>query len=189
MSANDPVALLQADRTEARDQGDAMANLCVLATTSAGEPEARTLVLRDVEGRLGLFFNASSPKARQIARSATVAVLVYLPSLSRQYRIRTTLEAIPAHIVGANWKLRPDVPKKMDWLYGYRPQSSVIASREALLNALGSTVPEHAPESAIGYYLAPLAVERLDLAQDNGVHDRRRYVRRGAYWHEEVLVP
>ena len=189
MSAADPIALLSADRASARDAGDAMANLCVLATAGADAPEARTLVLRDVEDRLALFFNASSPKAAEVARSSTVAVLVYLPSLSRQYRVRATLEPIPAHIVHANWKLRPDVPKKMDWLYARHAQSSVMASREVLIDALESTTPERAPQSAIGFYLAPLVVERLDLGQANGVHDRRRYTRREALWQEEVLVP
>ena len=166
-----------------------MANLCVLATVGAERPEARTLVLRDVDHRLALFFNGHSPKAREVGHSDAVAVLVYLPSLSLQYRLHTTLTAIPPDIVHANWQYRPDVPKKMDWLYERHPQSSAIASRQALIENLPETTPDRAPASAIGYFLAPLAVERLDLGQANGVHDRRRYTHQGEVWHERILVP
>ena len=178
-----------ADRARARDADDPMANLCVLATVGEREPEARTLVLRDVDDRLALFFNATSPKAGEIRRSATVAVLIYLPSLSRQYRVRTRLLDIPAPVVHGQWQLRPDAPKRMDWLYERHPQSSAVPSREALLDELGAGTPEEAPASAIGYYLDPVAIERLDLAQPNGVHDRRRYSYDGNAWTEEVLVP
>lgn len=166
-----------------------MANLCVLATVGADHPEARTLVLRDVEDRLGLFFNSGSPKASEIDRSDAVTILVYLPSLSLQYRLHTTLAAIPATIVHANWQYRPDVPKKMDWLYERHPQSSVIASRQTLISQLPTATPESAPASAIGFYVLPLTVERLNLGQDNGVHDRRRYTLHGEMWREQVLVP
>lgn len=166
-----------------------MANLCVLATVGTDRPEARTLVLRDVDDRLGLFFNGRSPKAREAGRSDAVAVLVYLPSLSLQYRLHTTLTAIPTDVVHANWQYRPDVPKKMDWLYERHPQSSAIASRQTLIESLPAATPARAPASAIGYFLTPLAVERLDLGQDNGVHDRRRYTLRGEGWLEQVLVP
>ena len=189
MSAINPVAVLKADRARARANDDPMANLCVLATVGTDHPEARTLVLRDVEDRLGLFFNGGSPKASEIHRSDAVTVLVYLPSLSLQYRLRTALAAIPASIVHANWQYRPDVPKKMDWLYESHPQSSVITSRQTLIAQLPTATPESAPASAIGFYLVPLTVERLDLAQDNGVHDRRRYTLRGEAWREEILVP
>ena len=166
-----------------------MANLCILATAGTEGPEARTLVLRDVDDRLGLFFNGHSPKAREVGHSDAVAVLVYLPSLSLQYRLHTTLTAIPADIVHANWQYRPDVPKKMDWLYERHPQSSEIASRQMLIEELPIATPDRAPTSAIGYFLVPLAVERLDLGQANGVHDRRRYTRQGETWHEQILVP
>lgn len=146
-------------------------------------------MLRDVDDRLGLFFNGHSPKAREVDRSVAVAVLVYLPSLSLQYRLHTALTAIPEDVVHANWQYRPDVPKKMDWLYERHPQSSAITSRQMLIEELPNATPDRAPTSAIGYFLAPSAVERLDLGQDNGVHDRRRYTYRGDVWHEQILVP
>lgn len=193
-----PIAALKADRAQARVNGDAMAGLCTLATVDNGEPQARILVLRDVADELALFFNATSPKARQVPQSETVTVLVYLPSLNRQYRLRATLARIPTDIVHDSWQLRPTAPKQLDWLYGQWPQGSVVESRAALLDGLatigrtettGALDTSVAPDSAIGYFVRARRVERLDLNQPDGVHDRRRYVLAGAGWQERVLVP
>ena len=192
--ATDPIALLQADRAAARAESDPNANLCVLATVDGqGEPQARTLVLRDVESRLALFFNRSSPKHAEIARSKTVALLVHLPSVAVQYRLRCALEAIPQAVVHASWRLRPAIPKRLDWLYAKAPQGSAVQSRERLAQLLDAEAPEHAPDSALGRYVVPEVVERLHLNQPNGIHDRRRYERRGGdrneAWRETVLIP
>ena len=190
------MALLRADRAAARVQDDPNANLCVLASVAGGEPQARTLVLRDVEAaapdspsRLGIFVNRHSPKHAELAQSKSVAVLVYLPSLGLQYRLRCALEAIPQAIVHANWQLRPPTPKRLDWLYAEHPQGSVVESRRKLEALLDSPLPEAAPDSAVGYYLAPDTVDRLHLNQPNGLHDRRRYQHRDGAWQEAVLVP
>ena len=208
-----------------------MANLCVLASLDAGEPEARTMVLRDrealrtdhasapsdaVPGRPGpgrnaptgraadsaarkrapsgspgfaLFVNSTSPKFREFRQSSTVAIVVYLPSLAVQYRLRCSLEPLPVGLVRASWQLRPPIPKRMDWLYEDHPQSSVIDSREELVDLLAGPEPPSAPESAVGFVLVAESVERLDLDTDDGVHDRRRYAFDGHSWSEEVLMP
>ena len=194
-AATDPVALLREDRARASERGDPMANLCVLATVDAGEPEARTMVLRDVEPAtsgspsFGLFVNSTSPKFREFRQSSTVVIVVYLPSLAVQYRLRCTLEQFPEDLVRISWRLRPPIPKRMDWLYEDRPQSSVVDSRGALVELLDGPEPASAPESAVGFRLVPESVERLDLGTADGVHDRRRYAFDGQSWGEEVLVP
>ena len=194
-AATDPVALLREDRARATERGDPMANLCVLATVDAGEPEARTMVLRDVEPAtsgppsFGLFVNSTSPKFREFRQSSTVVIVVYLPSLAVQYRLRCTLEQLPEDLVRISWRLRPPIPKRMDWLYEDRPQSSVVDSRAALVELLDGPEPASAPESAVGFRLVPESVERLDLGTADGVHDRRRYAFDGQSWGEEVLVP
>ena len=191
----DPVARLREDRARAVERADPMANLCVLATLDAGEPEARTMVLRDVAPAssgapsLGLFANSTSPKFREFCQSSTVAIVVYLPNLAVQYRLRCSLEQLPEGLVRASWQLRPPIPKRMDWLYEDRPQSSVIDSREELEDMLDDPEPASAPESAVGFRLVAESVERLDLDTEGGVHDRRRYTFDGQSWREEVLVP
>lgn len=184
------MALLRADRAAARHQDDPNANLCLLATVRAGEPQARTLVLRDIEDRLALFFNASSPKAQELGQSKTVAVLVHLPSVTVQYRLTCGLQAVPSSVVHHAWTRRPSTPKRLDWLYRRFPQGSEMTSRERLVELLNEgSVPQAAPQSAIGYYLEPRTVERLHLGQPDGIHDRRRYELEGDSWTEAILVP
>ena len=193
--APDPVALLREDRARAAERGDPMANLCVLGTVDAGEPEARTMVLRDLEPALsgppsfGLFVNSTSPKFREFHQSSTVVVVVYLPSLSVQYRLRCTLDQLPEALVRASWQLRPSIPKRMDWLYEDHPQSSAVNARHELVDLLAGPDPDAAPESAVGFRLVAETIERLDLATPEGVHDRRRYTFDGQSWSEEILVP
>lgn len=189
----DPLARFAEDRARARERDDGWANLCAVATvTATGEPSVRVLVLREVDDRLGVFVNATSPKADEFARSATVAVMTYLPSLTVQYRLQCALEQMAPETVHTAWQMRPAVPQRMDWLYTQHAQSSPVADRAALLEALeAAPLPEPlvAPESATGYFLDPVAVERLDLAGDGGVHDRRHYRYEPQGWVETILVP
>ena len=185
----DPIALLRADRAAAHAASDPNANVCVLATVADGEPQARVLVLREVDARLGVFFNGSSPKRCQLGQSETVAVVVYLPSRAVQYRLTCRLEAIPSTTVRASWGLRPAIPKRLDWLYERHPQGSAVSSRTQLVQLLAEPSPDTAPATALGYYLVTNAVDRLHLDQPDGIHDRRLFTLVDDVWREEVLVP
>ncbi len=189
---SNPLQRLAEDRRIAFEQKDPCAGLCTLANLDpSGWPEARTLVLRDLEGELAVFVNATSPKFEHLAR---VSVVIWLPTVNVQYRLRCTTSEVPATLVAQSWQLRPDPPKRMDWLYTLKQgQSTAVEHREALLETLaGLELPEPlvAPDTAQGLYLLPEQIDRLDLGMENGVHDRRRY-RRGnpGGWSEEVLVP
>lgn len=191
----DPLALLTHDRTAAHESGDPWANLCVLTTIADdGAPEARVLVLRDIDGALGVFVNATSPKARELDNSREATVLTYLSSIGVQYRLRARLEPMPPHIVRDSWHLRPDIPKVMDWVYATRaPQSSPVASRDALMtlfDEVGGELPDPpvAPEQAQGLYIVPTRIDRLQLAGDR-VHDRHLYRHTPHGWDEQVLIP
>ena len=191
----DPLALLRADRAQACANGDPQAALCVLATVDDGEPQARTLVLREIEtaaggaSRLGIFLNGTSAKRRQLDQSTAVTVLVHLSSVAAQYRLVCGLAPVPKTIVDASWRLRPAMAKRLDWLYERHPQGSVVASHDALATMLATPCPEFAPRSALGFYLAPTVVERLLLEQPNGIHNRHRYRLAQGAWLEEDLVP
>jgi pyridoxine/pyridoxamine 5'-phosphate oxidase len=192
-SGPDPIGQLRRDREKARSLEDPCAALCTLANVDAdGIPHARTLVLRDLGERLGVFVNGTSPKFPAIA-AGPVSVVVWLPSISIQYRLACRTEPIPRETVAESWQFRPEIPKRMDWLYeSGQAQSTVLESREALLDlvqaiALGADAT--APVSASGFFLDPHMMERLDLATPDGVHDRRRYTLGNPVWKEEVLVP
>lgn len=188
----DPLGKLAEDRRQAREREDPCAGLCTLASLNeTGWPDARTLVLRDLDDRLAVFVNATSPKFAHLDR---VSIVVWLPTLNVQYRLRCTTSPVPEALVAESWQLRPEPPKHMDWLYTlHQGQSTAIADREALLKALaGLSLPDPlvAPDTARGLFLEPDQIDRLDLGMANGVHDRRRYLPGNpGGWTEQVLVP
>ncbi|MCZ6642492.1 MAG: pyridoxamine 5'-phosphate oxidase family protein [Gammaproteobacteria bacterium] len=194
MNTLDPLAQLLADRALAREAGDPCANLCVIATVDAdGQPQARTMVLRELGTRLAIFCNETSPKWQEMSNDSRVVVVVFLPSANLQYRMTCTTEPVPAATVHESWQLRPEPPKRMDWFYTVnRPQSAPIESRDLLLAecaTLDLPDPLVAPETAHGLYVNPEILERLDLNQPEGIHDRRRYQRREDVWIQTILVP
>ena len=140
-----------------------------------------------------MFVNATSPKQAELEITPHVAVVVYLASLETQYRMRCVLRPIPAATVHASWQLRPDAPKRLDWLYDQTlPQSASVSDREQLLSLLDAVAlpdPLVAPDQALGYFLEPLEIERLELDPNRGYADRRRYRQEGGDWVETVLVP
>ncbi|MEZ5558870.1 MAG: pyridoxamine 5'-phosphate oxidase family protein [Pseudomonadales bacterium] len=194
MARPDPVTALRDDRRSARERSDPCANLCTVASVDAeGHPHARTLVLRDLGRELAVFGNATSPKWSQMLGGSSVAVVVWLPSLNLQYRLRCTTTAVARDIVHESWQLRPEVPKRLDWFYTHvQPQGTPMQDRETLLAALEALLlpdPLVAPDTAEGRYLRPFVVDRLDLNQPDGVHDRRHFELREGIWQETVLVP
>ncbi len=194
----DPLRRLHDDRLQARGHRDPWAGLCVVSTvTAGGEPSARVLVVRELDTAatdpsIGIFVNASSPKVDEFSNSSTVAVLIYLPSVMVQYRLRCTLDPVDPGLVHQAWQMRPEIPKRMDWLYETHPQSTEIVSRQALVDAVSSNYGEQppvAPESAVGYLFRPFEVEVLDLSHTDAPHDRRRYSLHQGEWAEATLVP
>ncbi|MDP6376861.1 MAG: pyridoxamine 5'-phosphate oxidase family protein [Pseudomonadales bacterium] len=188
----DPLELLFEDRARAREADDPWANLCALASIDAnGRPQVRTLVLRELAGRLGVFVNSTSPKWQQI-RAGEVAISMFYANPNVQYRLHCETEEIPEAIVRESWLLRPPMPQRMDWFYPQHAQSSLIENREALVKgAMAVSLPDplRAPETARGVYLEPRQIDRLDLAQENGIHDRRAWHLNDGRWHERTLVP
>jgi len=194
-----PIAQLARDRGAAREQADPWAALCVVGTVDARQaPNARadlrTLVLRDLEGQLALFFSATSPKWQQLKSSNTIALLIYLPSLQLQYRLQATWKPIPAATVHHHWQMRPQIPKQLDWLYETHPQSTALPTAElvALLASDSQTEPPAAaPAAAMGIFVDPFEIDRLQLT--TGVHERHLFTRssraNNPAWVEQSLVP
>ena len=169
-----------------------MAHLCTVANVDhAGRPQMRTLVLREVEGQLAIFINATSPKWRHL--QDFVVLHTYWPSVQVQYRMQAAPSPVKQSVVHDSWHMRPETPKRMDWFYEqHGVQSSQIESREALTTKLDEvTLPEplRAPDNARGLLLTPIEIERLDLTQTDGIHDRKVFRYRNSHWHSEILVP
>ncbi len=191
--AGDPITRLNADRASARTANDPMAALCTLATVDAqGQPHTRTLVLRELGQRLALFMNSTSPKFNQL-QSQRASICIYLPSIQVQYRALVVLQPVEREVIAESWQLRPHMPKVLDWFYtNVQPQSTVMDSRARLKSALDELAlpdPLIAPATACGFYLVPHQVERLDLAQPDGLHDRTCWTLSGDTWLMETKVP
>ena len=194
-AAINPLAQLDADREAARERSDPWAALCAVATvTPTGEAEIRTLVLRHLNHHLALFFSATSPKWQDIKSTESIALLIYLPSIQVQYRVRSHWQAIPAELVHEHWQLRPSIPRQLDWFYQTQPQSSPIEDDELAALIAEGDAPTQAPASAMGIYLYPFDIERLQLSSD--IHARHHYQRSGdapgaldAMWHKQTLIP
>ncbi|MCY3884421.1 MAG: pyridoxamine 5'-phosphate oxidase family protein [Gammaproteobacteria bacterium] len=188
----DPLRLLLDDRSQAASLQDPLCDRCFLATVNDhGNPEVRTLVIRDIEGRMGVFVNGSSPKCQQLENSATATVMMYFESIGVQYRVETELSPIESMLVHDMWQNRPDVSKKLDYLYTTFPQSSPMENRELLLASLEEmAVPRVAPKTAKGFYFEPMtSVERLSLDQSDGLHVRTLFKYLGSSWSVQQLVP
>jgi len=116
-----------------------------------------------------------------------------MPLARRALVILVVAAPLAPDTLAASWALRPDAPKRMDWLYElHDTQSSHIESREHLLKVLGGLSidePLRAPPNARGLLLNPLQIERLDLTQDNGVHDRQRFDFVDGVWQQRTLIP
>ena len=190
-----PVELLQQERQLAAAQGDPWSGLCALASINnqTGMAQVRTLVLRDINSKLAIFINATSPKWAELRSCGKTQFMIYLASISVQYRLDASLEPIPKHIVDESWLLRPDIPKSMDWYYTeIQAQSSTVESRAALKsrfdehNKNGNA--ECAPETAVGLYLNLERIERLELLKEE-IHARNVWQWNSTRWLEQTLVP
>ncbi len=189
-------AILERFRSErelALAADDPMASLLALATVSPeGRPQVRTLVLRDVESKLAIFLNRTSPKWRALQSTPEPSFMTYWPSRQLQYRFDCRFDPMDKSLVDRSWLLRPETPKRVDHLYeSWQAQSAPVDGRAELLAQTERLDPKvlNSPTSeAVGLFLVPTVIERLDLKQQGGPHDRRRY-RAANDWQEEVLMP
>ena len=186
-----PIQLIHEDREHAREEGDPWVDRCFLATVrNDGEPAVRTLVLRDVDSRYAVFFNATSPKFEEIRESKTVEVLLWYPSIRIQYRLRCALEPIPLSIVHGQWQNKPEITRRVDHAYAVHAQSSRIPDRKHLQELVSSQIAiQVAPDSVIGFFLEILEIDRLNLATEEGLHHREKYLSSSDGWESQTLMP
>ena len=89
----DPINEIVSEREKARERGDLNANVCFLATvTKEGGGTVRALSLRDIDHRgFGVLVNSLSLKWAELQSGRGFELLIYWPTVSRQYRIRGRL--------------------------------------------------------------------------------------------------
>ena len=191
-STFDLIKQFRSDQQQALAEKDAYANLCVISTIgSNNQPKSRTLVLRAIGDDLAIFINKSSPKWSELKRG--IALQTYWASTQVQYRMNVSSIEIDKNTVGESWQLRPDIPKKMDWIYKNSfQQSSEVKDLDQLraeIDKIKNVDDLKATDQATGLILKPEVIERLDLSTEDGIHDRRLYLKEEHHWIEKQLVP
>ncbi len=189
-----PLELFRQDRSAAHKLADPWSGLCALASIShTGKVQVRTLVLRDIDNRLAIFINATSPKFKELPVGGHTQLSVYLASIAVQYRLDAQLEPVPKTLVDESWLLRPEIPRQMDWYYTeVQAQSTPVKSRGQLKRSLDehsrNNTADKAPASAQGLYLNVQRIERLELLKDE-VHARSLWQMDVNGWTKQVLIP
>lgn len=194
-----PLQQMMRDHQEARARQDPLADLCMLATVSQdGGAAVRTLVLRQMDERgLGFMISDTSPKWDELHTSPCELLLLYR-TLPRQYRIRGTIDHLPAERVSEHWRAKPYESRLVDVAYAeLHPQSDVISSPDALREDMThirkrypqpDDVPQ--PRNLRGVLLVPTQVERWDGTAPDRLHDRRRYrLESAGSWTVDYLMP
>ena len=191
-STSDLIKLFRSDQQQAMAEKDAYANLCVVSTVgSNNQPRSRTLVLRSMGEDLAIFINKSSPKWSEL--KGGIALQTYWASTQVQYRMNVSSIEIDKNTVGESWQLRPDIPKKMDWIYQNSfQQSSEVKDLDQLraeIDKIKNVDDLTATDQATGLILKPEVIERLNLSTDYVIHHRRLYLKDRQHWIEKQLVP
>lgn len=198
MANRDPISRIKYDRAEARKLDDANADICFLALADQdGKASVRTLVLRDIsDNRFLLFMNQSSPKWKILNAGGSWELLIWYPSMQRQYRASGDVKLVDMDFVKQSWQRRPRGSKYLDVLYEFTvDQSSFIASRQHLVKEIHRIRSEYnvddmaAPEKVAGVELIATRIEMLDLNREDRIHDRQLFTWDGKRWAVQTLVP
>lgn len=183
--------LLQAFEAEVPD-----AQVLTVSTVAEdAHPEARVLVLRDVDvarGSWSFVADARSPKGRQLAATPWAALTAYWPALGRQVRVRGPVEAVD--LARASPEERGLSPAAhLATLVGRqsRPLSGAEEFEQAW--AAAQTLLKGDPLTAApGHTRYSVLAEEVEFWQGdrNRRHVRLRYRRRGdGSWERGLLWP
>jgi len=168
-------------------------NAMTLATvTPAGDPAARTVLLKDLDATGFVFFtNYDSAKGRDLAHHPRACLLFFWGELERQVRITGRVERLTADESLTYFRSRPRGSQLGAWA---SPQSRVIESRDILDRALaeldatytGADIP--LPPFRGGFRVMPEAMEFWQ-GRTSRLHDRLLYSRDGDQWSRVRLAP
>jgi pyridoxamine 5'-phosphate oxidase len=189
----DPIAQFSRWLADAMDAGIKDANAMSLATVNAaGQPCARTVLLKGVDAGGFLFFtNYGSRKAADLEYNPRAGLTFFWAELERQVVIEGVTRKASREEADSYFHSRPVGSQLGAWA---SHQSQIVPSRdwleEKLAQVTGQYAGQEVPLPAFwgGYWLAPAAIEFWQGGPSR-IHDRLRYVREGAAWRIDRLSP
>ncbi len=194
-----PMIQLMEALESARRANDPGADWLNLVTVDAdGFPVARIMTIRGVSAEgIVVTVTRESPKMQQLEDGGRYEAHLFWPKVLGQVRMRGAYRIEDPPELAQGWRGRAYGGKIADLYQVHcRPQSSVVASREVLLEELAELRRQFPSDRAIE---KPAEIVNLVLLPDflelwigdatDRMHDRRRYTRQGDDWLEEILVP
>ncbi|MBP5973405.1 pyridoxamine 5'-phosphate oxidase family protein [Brasilonema sp. CT11] len=194
----DPISEIVSSRQRALSLNDVCASVCSLATVAV-DNSARTRVmnLNGISGRsFELHCSEQSSKWQELLHNRAYELLLWWPSVARQYRIRGELEMMPKSLVEQSWLRAPYLFKLLDRFYQeYQPLGSKLQNQQMLLSSINHLKTKYPNEQEVpppqhlrGFYCKADLIEALYI--DNlRIHERHCYSYTENSWHHELLVP
>jgi pyridoxamine 5'-phosphate oxidase len=179
----------------AREVGDPEPAAMTLATTDGrGRVSARTVLLKELDGRGFVFYtNYESNKGQQILTHPQCALLFLWKTLDRQVQVKIegVAEAVTHCEADAYFAQRPRLSQIGAWA---SMQSQTLSGRDELLARVrefeqrfeGQDVPR--PPHWSGFRVVPDMIE-FWYGADYRLHDRLRYELRDGQWGKRGLYP
>jgi len=188
----EPLGLFEKWFREASAAGAPQPEAATLATAGVdGAPSARMVLFKGIDdGAFLIYSNYESRKGRDLAANRNAAIVFYWSVTRHQVRVSGMVRRIPRAASAAYFHSRPR-GAQLSALASR--QSRVVASRAVLEKAVVDLAARYPGEVPLprdwgGYALRPRWVEFWEN-RDDRLHDRIRYVRRGAGWRMERLAP
>ena len=192
IDSDDPIAVFDAQLTEAQQTESNDPNAAALATsTSNGIPSVRMVLVKQVrEQRFCFFTNAESRKGTELAENPHAALCFHWKSLRRQVRVEGSITALEAIDVDQYFHSRS---RASQIGAAVSDQSRILASRELLEERLRKFAEEQTGEIPRplywrGYCLHPERIE-FWFSGPARLHDRFLFTRTGDSWQKSRLYP
>ncbi len=169
------------------------ANAMTLATIDAeGMPDARIVLLKDVDGRGFTFFsNQESAKGEQLWAHPSAALVFHWKSLRRQVRVRGVVEQVSVAEADTYFASRARESRIGAWASDQsRPLDSraMLEARVAEKTASFDGQEVLRPDRWTGWRVVP---QQIEFWRDRAfrLHDRLRFEREGEAWRRTRLWP
>jgi pyridoxamine 5'-phosphate oxidase len=191
---DDPISIIRRWLSEAEETELNDPNAIALSTVDeTGMPNARMVLLKDIEDDAFVFYtNYGSKKAQELDSAQKAAFVLHWKSLRRQVRVRGLIEKENGEQADAYYSSRSLKSRLGAWA---SQQSQPLASRAALMaevakvTVLKGNAPQRPPFWG-GYRIKPLEIE-LWADGAHRLHDRFRFSRNAFHdtWNAIRLQP